>query len=130
MFIPGLGQYYSFQPIKGTAFFMSSALSIGWQYSSYTKYNKELDRYDGYVTLYNTATTINDLDKYRNLCSESKKQLDDFRTQFFVATSITIATYIYNLIDIYFFFPSHRYQQNIGLEYNPEGNSYEISYHF
>jgi len=130
IFIPGWGQYFSFQPIKGAVFFMSSALSIGWQCSSYNKYNKELDRYDEYVSLYNSAMTINDLDKYRNLCNESKNLLDDFRTQFFVATSITIATYVYNLIDIYFFFPSHRYQQNIGLDYNPRGNSYEISYHF
>jgi len=130
MVIPGVGQLYSFQYGKGGLFLTSTVLGAVWAVNFSTEYTDELNKYNEYVELYQSSQNLSDMNKYRNLFTDSKEMLQTYKRQWSFAVGIMGVSYLANLIDIYFFFPSNRYQQNIGLNYNPEGNSYEISYKF
>lgn len=129
MIIPGVGQLYSFQYVKGGLFLLTTLSGVVWSSNSFVKYNDELDQYNNYVELYRSATDLEKMSDYRTLFTSSQEQLDKYKLQFYTALGISGLSYILNLIDINFFYPSHKYQ-NIGIHYNPEGNSYEISYQF
>ena len=129
MIFPGAGQLYSFQFTKGGIFLLSTLTGIVWMSNSTTKYTDELEFYNEYVKAYKSATNINDMDIYRIQFTDSKEKLDKYRSQFYMSVGLCSISYLLNIIDINFFYPSHKYQ-NIRIHYNPEGSLYEISYHF
>ena len=100
LLFPGMGQIYSKQPKKGIILSGITAAGLGWLINSIFQYSSELASYNDLADRYSTATTIADMDDYRTQLNASKDQLNNYRYQFMAATSLTLASYSWNIFDI------------------------------
>jgi len=97
---PGMGQIYSRQQNKGAILSTITAVGIGWLINSMSQYSKELDVYNKLADQYVTATTVNAMDDYRSQVNSSREQLNSYRSQFLIATSVALLSYSWNIYDI------------------------------
>ena len=97
---PGLGQYYSQQPKKGIILGVITSAGIALFSTSISNYDKELVNYNDLAEQYSTATTIEDMDLFRNQLSTSGDRLNGFRSQFMIASSVALISYSWNIFDI------------------------------
>ncbi len=105
LLFPGLGQIYSRQQKKGVILSVITGVGVGWLINSISQYNGELTTYNNLADQYVAANTVSDLDIYRTKLNSSRDKLNNYRSQFLIATSMALLSYSWNIYDIKFRFP-------------------------
>jgi nitrogen fixation-related uncharacterized protein len=135
LIIPGWGQSYMEQKLKGLAFGASAAISVAALWIIDSDFDDKKNEYERILAEYNRALTFLEKERLYSLASDAKKKAYDAETARRIAFGAAVAVWGLNLLDIVLFYPQFGESLIIGsVDIRPEklsdGASLSLSYKF
>jgi hypothetical protein len=103
--IPGWGQFYSDQKLKGFIYLTLAAAAAGAYLIADADFDDKNDQYDRLRSEYNRLTRIEDMKRLYPLVAEAKKDAYDSENVRRTAIGVTVGVWSLNLLDLLFHFP-------------------------
>ena len=98
---PGLGQLYNDKKIEGYSFLGLEAILIGMTLSNYSAFNSAQSDYNSNLASYNSASTLDDIARYRTLVEEADQEMVKRNNNLLLFSSLTTVVWIGNMVHAY-----------------------------
>lgn len=105
LFIPGWGQKYSGNSLRGSFFTMGVVVSATAVYLTDRRYQEKRSDYDIALSDYQAAASIEDRVRFKTALNKKQKEAYDAETDRRTALAIGIAIWAFNVVDALVFFP-------------------------
>jgi TM2 domain-containing membrane protein YozV len=106
LFFPGFGQRYAEYPGKGWFLTITEAAGLGTIYVLNTRYNDALDDYRRARFDYENATTISDIEYYRDRMVDEFNRADELHRYLRLTTYASVGIWAYGVLDALLFAPA------------------------
>jgi hypothetical protein len=112
--IPGWGQKYAEQELKGACLFLLTAGAVGAYLIADHDFDDKNDEYNQTLRLYNQASTYDERQRLYSALAEDRKEAYDAENIRRVTIGATVAAWGLNMLDLFFFFPRESHGLSTG----------------
>jgi hypothetical protein len=109
--LPGSGQFYAGQRVKGIALGTATLTGLLISLSLNSSYLDKNDTYQVQKTAYDSNTDLGKMDELYAGMVDSYDVMKDAHQKMQISAALTAAIWLYNIADIYFFFPKRETRQ-------------------